>query len=72
MKVVQKKESISKFCRAQIRTINGKKARIEKIVDEYFLGFAIRKKRDDPNYFDRKKDYHPKLFKVKERLSNEY
>tara|TARA_B100000035_G_scaffold149693_1_gene127561 strand:- start:582 stop:1859 length:1278 start_codon:yes stop_codon:yes gene_type:complete len=71
MTVVKKKESISKFCRAQIRTINGKKARIEKIVDEYFLGFAIRKKRDDPNYFDRKKDSHPKLFKVKERLSND-
>ena len=44
MEVEQKKESISKFCRAQIRTINGKKARIEKIIDEYFLGFAIRKK----------------------------
>jgi len=72
MKTMQKKESISKFCRAQIRTINGKKARIEKIIDEYFLGLAIRKKRDDPNYFDRKKTFkEKKLFKAKERLRND-
>ena len=31
------KNSVLQFCRSQIRTLNGKFAGIEKIIDEYFL-----------------------------------
>ena len=62
MKTMQKKESISKFCRAQIRTINGKKARIEKIIDEYFLGLAIRKKETIPIILIEKKTFKKKNY----------
>ena len=46
------KDSILQFCRSQIRTLNGKHAGIEKIVDDYFLGKNIRHKRENPDLFN--------------------
>ena len=43
------KNSVLQFCRSQIRTLNGKFAGIEKIIDEYFLGKNIRHKRENPD-----------------------
>jgi len=66
------KNLVLQFCRSQIRTLNGKFAGIEKIIDEYFLGKNIRHKRENPDLFDEKnKMQHSKFAQVKEKLMND-
>lgn len=66
------KNLVLQFCRSQIRTLNGKFAGIEKIIDEYFLGKNIRHKRENPDLFDEKnKMQHSKFTQVKEKLMND-
>ena len=54
----------SSICRSQIRTLNGKFAGIEKIIDEYFLGKNIRHKRENPDLFDEKNKMQQSKFSV--------
>ncbi len=66
------KNLVLQFCRSQIRTLNGKFAGMEKIIDEYFLGKNIRHKRENPDLFDEKnKMQHSKFSQVKEKLMND-
>ncbi len=64
--------SIFQFCKSQIRTLNGKHAGIEKIVDDYFLGKNIRHKRGNPDLFNEiNMTKESKLSQVKEKLMND-
>jgi len=66
------KNLVLQFCRSQIRTLGGKFAGIEKIIDEYFLGKNIRHKRENSDLFDEKnKMQHSKFSQVKEKLMND-
>ena len=64
--------SILQFCKSQIRTLNGKHAGIEKIVDDYFLGKNIRHKRSNPDLFNEiNMTQESKLSQAKEKLMND-